>query len=102
MGLYDTGIYKAVENAGGVAPLATKLGVKRQGVYPWVRRGYVPPRRAVQIETIYGIPRTELMDPRLVSRVTGSANDAAWQGEMSYKPRSEVAETTDAPPLDLV
>lgn len=86
--LYNTGIYKAVERAGGVAKLAELLGVKRQGLYPWVRRGFAPASRAVQIEELYGIPREELMDPKLRAMLTSTANEVARTGRVQYQGRT--------------
>ena len=31
----------------------------------WLRRGYVPPRHIVQIETLYGVPRARLINPKI-------------------------------------
>lgn len=96
--LYNTGIYKAVEKAGGVAKLAELLGVKRQGLYPWVRRGFAPASRAVQIEELYGIPREELMDPRLRAVLTGTANEVARTGTVLYQERARSAPKAPAEP----
>lgn len=62
-----TGIKSAVERAGGAAKLAAALGVSHQIVYKWSARGWVPTARAAQIEEVYGIPRADLVDPRLAA-----------------------------------
>lgn len=69
------GIEKAVEAAGGVLPLATALGVSHQAVYKFLRQGWVPPIRAVEIELLYGVPRRELVSPRLLDLVDVSRAD---------------------------
>lgn len=56
----------AIANAGSQVKLARLLGVTQQAVSTWVRRGWVPVRRAVEIEHLLGVPRHELVDPRLV------------------------------------
>lgn len=61
-----TGIEKAVEKAGGThAALADQLGVTRQAVQLWVKQGYAPIDRIVEIEAQFGIDRKELIDPKL-------------------------------------
>ncbi len=63
----DTGIAKAIRAAGGQAKLAEQLGVSQQFISMCHQRGWVPLMRAVEIEAVYGIPRKELLNPRLVS-----------------------------------
>ena len=62
-----TGIKQATEVAGGACALAHALGVTHQAVYTWAKRGWVPMQRALQIEHMYNIPRTELLKPELVA-----------------------------------
>lgn len=72
-----TGIEKAVERADGAVPLAAKIGVSHQAVFQWIKRGWVPLSRAIQIEGTYGIPRRELLKPELVEALEAPAADAA-------------------------
>ena len=65
------GVSKAVSAAGSQAKLAEQLGCTQQAVSGWVLRGFVPPLRAVEIEAVLGIPRKELLSPRLASIVNG-------------------------------
>ena len=62
-----TGIKRAVEQAGGAAKLGAVLGVSHQAVYVWIKRGWVPNDRAVQIEQLYAIPRADLVNPKLAA-----------------------------------
>ena len=62
-----TGIKKAIDLAGGANALAAKLGVTHQAIYTWVRRGWVPAQRALQIEIIYDVPRGDLFKPELAA-----------------------------------
>jgi DNA-binding transcriptional regulator YdaS (Cro superfamily) len=55
----------AVERAGGVTALAAFLKVSHQIVYLWIERGWVPPKRAVQIENKTKVPRSKLINPQL-------------------------------------
>lgn len=61
-----TGIQEAVDKAGGQKQLADLLGVSRQAVQNFVRRGYVPTGRAIEVEAQTGVDRKRLVDPRLV------------------------------------
>lgn len=65
--LVPTGIADAIVAAGTQAELAANLGVTQQVVSRWLRRGWVPLRRANQIEQRYKIPRGRLANPRLVA-----------------------------------
>lgn len=69
-----SGIKKAAEAAGGGQQLATALGVSHQSVYQWLKRGWAPMQRAVQIEAKYGIPRGELLKPEIAALATSSAD----------------------------
>lgn len=89
MSIYDTGIYRAVEAAGSVSLLAKALGVTRQGIYPWLTRGYVPARRAVQIEALYKIPRNDLMDPALRAVLDDTENESALAGDVLFQARAK-------------
>jgi hypothetical protein len=59
------GFADAVKQAGGQVVLAGRLGVTQQAVSQWLRRGWVPVRRAVEVEQATGIPRQRLVNPRL-------------------------------------
>lgn len=63
------GIAEAVAVAGNQTKLAEKLGVKQQAVSQWLRRGWVPLRRAQEIEAVTGVPRVRLINPRIADLV---------------------------------
>ena len=88
--IFETGIYKAVEKAGGVSAMAKAINVSRQVVYIWLRRGYAPPIRAIQIEEVLGVPRVDLMDPVLLRGSLAEATRA--NGTVPYRPRVPDAE----------
>lgn len=50
---------------GGMSELARILGVSPQAVRPWVKRGFAPLDRVVEIEEATGVSRWELADPRI-------------------------------------
>jgi DNA-binding transcriptional regulator YdaS (Cro superfamily) len=63
--IVETGIQRAVIAAGGQVKLAETLGVSQQYISLAVRQGYVSPPRAQEIEAEFGIPRHELVNPKL-------------------------------------
>jgi DNA-binding transcriptional regulator YdaS (Cro superfamily) len=66
-----TGIETAITKAGGRRAFADSLNppVSVQAVCQWVRRGWVPPRRAMEIERLYAVDRAYLVKPDLVDLV---------------------------------
>lgn len=64
-GAAPAGVRRAVAIAGRQVDLARALQVSEAAVSGWVRRGWVPWRRAAQIEGLCGVPREALMDPRM-------------------------------------
>ena len=64
-----SGIAEAVQKAKTQEALAEKLGVTQQAISTWLRRGWVPLLRALEIEAQYGIPRARLINPRIVDLV---------------------------------
>ncbi|WP_442951832.1 Cro/CI family transcriptional regulator [Oryzomicrobium sp.] len=64
-----SGIKQAIESAGGQVALAEALGVSQQAISGWLLRGYVPTGRVVEIETLYGVPRARLINPRFLALV---------------------------------
>lgn len=69
--IMKTGIFEAQRRAGGVTALSRKLKVSRAVVYAWLNQGYVPIKRAKEIEELLGVPRMSLMDPLLRDLVSG-------------------------------
>lgn len=60
------GIQRAVLKAGGQVKLAKLLGVSQQYISLAVRQGYISLDRAVEIEAELGVPRQELVNPKLI------------------------------------
>lgn len=65
----DTGIADAVRLAGTQEKLAEKLGVSQQAVSLWLKAGYVPLLRALEIEAQFGVPRRRLISKRIADLV---------------------------------
>ena len=49
---------RAIEAAGGISALGRKLGISRQAISQW---DAIPVTRALQVEAITGIPRSDLL-----------------------------------------
>ena len=66
-----SGIETAIAKAGGRRAFADSLSppVTVQAVCQWVRRGWVPPQRALEIEDRYDVDRAYLVKPSLVALV---------------------------------
>lgn len=60
-----TAIETVVSKAGSISALARALGIAHQVANRWVKRGYVPPRRALELEVLYGVPAHSLVKPSL-------------------------------------
>ncbi|RMD00046.1 hypothetical protein EAY64_05470 [Aquitalea palustris] len=65
----STGVRLAIDAAGSQSALGTALGVSQQRVSRWLQLGYVPLKRAIEIEALYGIPRRRLINPRILDLV---------------------------------
>lgn len=60
-----SGIELAVEAVGGQVALAQRIGNSQALVWSWLKQGYVPVLRAVEVEQASGVPRFKLIDPRI-------------------------------------
>jgi hypothetical protein len=71
MGIKDrmSGVELAVLEAGSQSELAANLDVSQQFISKALRQGFLPPKRAEQVEALYGIPRCKLVNPELLDRV---------------------------------
>lgn len=58
-------VQEAVRAAGSQERLAECLGVSQQAISKWLRAGFVPLRRAQEIEAQFGIARARLINPRV-------------------------------------
>jgi len=67
-----SGVVLAVEKAGSQLQFAKDHGVTQQAVSAWVRRGFVPLRRARAIGDTYGIDWKLLVDPRVLELVSAA------------------------------
>jgi len=59
-----SGVLHAIVKAGGFSQMARDVGVSYQAVQQWSSQGFVPLTRVTEIEALYGVPRTELMNPK--------------------------------------
>lgn len=67
MAIVTTGIERAVALALGQKKLAQELGVTQQNVSHWCRLGYAPVGYIVAIENLTGVPRADLVNPKLAA-----------------------------------
>ena len=65
-----TGIEEAIYVAGSQAKLAKILGCTQQNVGFWLRQGYCPAERVIEVEQATGIARDRLINPKLVDLLT--------------------------------
>jgi hypothetical protein len=68
-----TGIELAVDAAGGQVALANLIGNSQALVWSWLKQGYVPVLRAVEVEQASGVPRIKLIDPRIAGIIVTPA-----------------------------
>lgn len=57
---------EAIEKAGNQAEMGAQLGVSQASVSKWLVRGWVPLKRAKEIEATYGIDRMRLVHPGII------------------------------------
>mgnify|MGYP002776033164 CR=1 FL=1 len=60
-----TGIELAIEAVGSQEALATAVGCTQQNVSFWKRQGFVPVEHLVVVEQSTGVPRAQLINPRI-------------------------------------
>lgn len=60
-----TGIKTVIALAGSQRAVADFLGVRQQAVSEMERKGYVPIVHVVGLSAEYGVPKRDLIDPRL-------------------------------------
>jgi DNA-binding transcriptional regulator YdaS (Cro superfamily) len=65
-----TGIEQAIHAAGSQKRLAELLGCSQQNVSFWLRQGYCPSERVVEVEQATGVDRGLLINPRLLDLLT--------------------------------
>jgi hypothetical protein len=63
----ETGVREAIRKAGGQRALGQLVGASQQAVAKWVRKGWVPVGRVVEVEQLTGVPRDRLVKPQLAS-----------------------------------
>lgn len=65
----------AIERGGGIVKFSKAMGASHQAIYNWRKRGWVPPERALVIEAVFGIERSQLMNPDLVRVLSGPSEN---------------------------
>lgn len=68
------GVQQAALAAGSQRALANVLGVTDQAVHKWIKQGWVPMRRAQEIEALFGVSRGATLNPRIKDLVAEYAN----------------------------
>jgi DNA-binding transcriptional regulator YdaS (Cro superfamily) len=59
-----TGIVELVILAKGQSNIAKALGISPQAVQQWVKQGYVPLDRSIELEKLYNVPKERLISPK--------------------------------------
>ena len=57
---------EVIEKAENQAALGAQLGVSQASVSKWLMRGWVPLKRAKEIEATYGVDRMRLVHPGII------------------------------------
>lgn len=65
-----SGLYEAILAAGSQAKLADLMGCSQQNVAFWLKKGYCPIERVIEIEQATGVPRARLVSPLLLDLLT--------------------------------
>lgn len=65
----------SIGKGSGYTRMAADLGVSYQSVQQWVKQGYVPLGRVTEIESIYGVPRHRLVNPKYLDSITSARFD---------------------------
>jgi hypothetical protein len=66
----ETGVKRAIREAGGKQQLADGLGITYQAVAKFERQGWLPLERAKATEGMYGIPLKDLVRPDIAAVMT--------------------------------
>lgn len=61
------GVLHAAVVAGSLATISKQVGVSPQAVQKWVEQGFVPLARIPEFESLYGVPRAELVNRRYMT-----------------------------------
>lgn len=61
----DNVISRAVKKGGGATAVARAMGVSYQAINLWIKQGYVPVSRAAEFEIRYGVPREQILSPKV-------------------------------------
>lgn len=64
-----------IRAAGNQRALAQQMGVTQPRISQWRQQGYLPALRAAEAEALYGIPRSQLVKPRLRDLVGADDDD---------------------------
>jgi len=67
------GLLRALLIEGSFSEIGKRVGVSTQAVQQWADQGYVPLNRIPEFESLYGIPRVELMNPKYAAALAEPA-----------------------------
>lgn len=71
----ETGIARAISAATSQKALGEALGVTQQVVSSWLAQGFVPAGRAAEIEHQFGVPRGELISPKIKNLIGANGGE---------------------------
>lgn len=80
-----TGIADACGLAGSQRALSQILDVSDAAISLWIAQGWVPVKRAEEIEIVFGISRERLIDPELLKAVTPGAKATRMQLPLDFE-----------------
>lgn len=77
LALSRAALQMVIATVGSQSELGAQLGVTQAAVSKWLQRGWVSPERAREMESLTGVSRAMLVDPRIANALLPVEMEAA-------------------------